>query len=398
MTVIAALVLSLSLSAGQADVRQEAERLAASGALEEALTRFQAIAAANPDDTGARLWIGRLHLAMGHPRRAAAVFESIVAVDGENVEALSGLGRALIEAGDPGAAAAVLDRAEKLAPDRIDILAAQGHRHGALGRSTLALAYYGRALAADPGNVEIQAASDALRASRAHRVSLGYNYQALDPSVADFHSGSLRFNARVSDFVRIIAIGELGRFDGTDEARGGGGLEWLVHPRLLVRGGGLFGGETWLPVVDTWGEAIYSRRRAHWMFSLRFFDFDGADLWIGGPGLAYDVTPRVTVLAQYLRGRTQAGPAPSLTSDNFVIGVHGRPADRFETRVEYRRGIDRLDWLTVDRIFADQANTLGLGASLAVTPFVGVAADYDYQDRTQQLRVHRARGQLTIRF
>lgn len=399
MTVIAALVLSMSMAAGQApDPRQEAERLAARGAHEEALERFQAIAAANPDDVGARLWIGRLHMRMGHPRRAAAVYESIVAVDPKNVEALAGLGAALVEAGDLDAAAGVLTRAEALAPDRIDVLAAQGRLHGASGRATLALAYYGRALASEPGNAEIQAASDALRAERAHRVTLGYDYQAFDPSSADFNAGSIALDARVSDLVRVVVSGQILRVDDSDEARGGAGIEWLAHPRLVLRAGGSFGGETWLPATDIHGDAVYSQRRAHWTFGLRYFDFDGADLWIGGPGLAFDLTPRVTMLAQYLRGRTQAGSAASVTSDNFVLGVHGRPTERFEARAEYRRGIDRLDWLTVDRLFADEANTIAFGASVAVTPFVGVAADYDYQDRTEQLSVHRARARLTVRF
>lgn len=124
---------SMSMAAGQApDARQEAERLAASGAHEEALERFQAIAAANPDDIGARIWIGRLHMRMGHARRAAAVYESIVAVDPKNVEALAGLGAALVEAGDLDAAAGVLTRAEALAPERIDVLAAQGASTGRL--------------------------------------------------------------------------------------------------------------------------------------------------------------------------------------------------------------------------------------------------------------------------
>jgi tetratricopeptide (TPR) repeat protein len=399
MTIIAALVLSLCLADAQTPgARQDAERLAASGNHAEALKRFQAIAAANPDDLEARLWIARLHLRMGHARRAAGVYESIVAVDPKNVEALAGLGSALVEAGDFEAAAGVLDTAEALAPDRLDILAAQGHRHGALGRSTLALAYYGRALAAEPDNAAIQAAADALRAARAHRVALGYTFQRLDPAIGDFNAGSLAFNARVSDRVRLLASGEILRVDDSDEARGGGGIEWRAHPRLLVRAGGLFGGETWLPAVDTYGEAIYSRRRAHWMFTLRFFDFDGADLWIGGPGLAYDVTPRVTLLAQYLRGRTQPDAASSLTSDNFLFGLHGRPTDRVAARVEYRRGIDRLDWLTFDRLFADEAHTLGAGGTVAFTPFVSVGADYDYQDRSASQRVHRARGLLNIRF
>jgi hypothetical protein len=252
----------------------------------------------------------------------------------------------------------------------------------------------------DPSNVEALTAADALKAARAHRLSLGYNFQAFDPSAGgDFNAGSLLVNARVSDFVRVVAMGEFQRFRGTDEARGGGGIEWLVQPRLLVRGGGLFGGEArgcrpWTPGVrpPTASGALTGSSR------LRFFDFDDAELWIGGPGLAFDVTPRVRAIGQYLRGSTAPRNADSLTTDNWLFGLHARASERFRARIEYRRGIDRLDWLTADRLFADEADTLGVGASVAFTPFVGFAADYDYQQRTDRLDVHRARGQLTVRF
>lgn len=397
MTVIAALVLSLGMAAAQADPRTEAERLAASGAYEDALKRFQAIAAANPDDDAARLWIGRLHLRMGHPRSAAAVFESIVAADGNNVEALIGLGIAVVESGDWDKAGA-LDRAEAIAPDRLDILAAQGRRHAAAGRSTLALAYYGRALALDPGNVEITALSDTLLTARAHRVTFGYNFQRFDPAFSDFNSGAIAVNVRASDEVRFFASGDLLRSNDTNESRAGGGIEWLAHPRVQLRAAAFGGGDTWLPSLDAFGEAEIRQRRARWLVTVRYFDFDGADLWIAGPGLALDVTPRVTLLAHYLRGRSNIDTlSDSIISDNVVLGVHGRPSNRVTAFVEYRHGIDRLDWLTADRLTAKDANTLGFGASVEITPFVSFGGEYDFQNR-EGGDINRARGSLTLRF
>ena len=399
MTAIVALVLTLGVSVAQApDPRTEAERLAASGAYEEALKRFQAIAAANPDDVPARLWIGRLHLRMKQPRRAAAVFESIVATDERNVEALSGLGVALVEAGELTEAADILDRAEAIAPDRLDVLAAQGRRHAAAGRGTLALAYYGKALAVDPSNAEIRTLSDALSASRAHRVIVGYNFQRFDPTDIDFNAGTIELNARVNDLLRVFAAGEILRAPGTDEGRGGGGVEWLAHPRVVVRGGGLFGGEVWLASTDVFGDVTVRVGRARWSGRVRFFDFEGADLWMAGPGLAFDVTPRITLLAEYLHGSVHFDESEAIVSDNFVFGVHGRPTDRFGLFAEYRHGIDRLDWLTADRLTADDANTVGFGASMDVTPFVGISGSYDYQNRSEGENVHRGRGALTIRF
>ena len=62
--------MSLALTFPQAqDARAEAERLAKAGNHAEALKRFQEIAAANPADAAARIWIGRLHMEMGEPRR-----------------------------------------------------------------------------------------------------------------------------------------------------------------------------------------------------------------------------------------------------------------------------------------------------------------------------------------
>ena len=97
------------------------------------------------------MWIGRLHLSMGHPARAAAVFESIVATQPQNVDALVGLGLSLAESGRAHEASDALSRAEALGGDRIDVLEAQGRFHARQGRSDLALAYYDRALAAEPG-------------------------------------------------------------------------------------------------------------------------------------------------------------------------------------------------------------------------------------------------------
>ena len=184
---------------------------------------------------------------------------------------------------------------------------------------------------------------------------------------------------------------------GDDEARGGGGLEWRPDRRIQVRAGAFFGGSTWLPESDLFAEATYFGRRARLTATVRHFDFDGADLWIAGPGLAFDVDPRLTLSAQYLRGRT-GFTSGSLTSDNVVVGVHGRPAERVGAFVEYRHGIDRLDWLTADRLTAEGADTFGFGGSIDFTPFVSLEAGYDHHDRSDSGSIHRARAFLAVRF
>lgn len=400
MTVCAALLLAITMvTAQEPEPRIQAERLARSGAHEEALRRFQALVAADPDDLTSRVWIGRLHLMMGNPQRAAPVFDSVVAADNQNIDALTGLGLALIETGNRRAAADALNRAEALAPDRVDVLAAQGRLHAASHRDSLALAYYQRALVSDSADAALRAEAVAVRASRAHRIELGYDFQRFDPSSGDFQAGRIEVNARVNDRVRVAARGQVLRHAGQDESRGGAGVQWAVRPDLRLRGG-LQGGSDvfWLPQVDAFADARLARGRAHWTMRIHFFDFEGADLWIGGPGLAYAITPRATLRAEYLRGRTQIAGARAEITDGGTIGIEGRLHDRLTASVAYRRGIDRLDWMTRDRLGAGRANTVSFEGSAELTPFIGVGAGYDLQERPGDLRIHRAHGVFTFRF
>jgi tetratricopeptide (TPR) repeat protein len=381
------------------DQRAEAERLANTGNHEAALKLFQAIAAANPDDIEARTWIARLHLRAGHPIRATGVFESIVAAQPQNVDAWLGLGMARMEAGRWREAGDALNRAEALAGDRIDVLAAQGRFHGAEGRSTLALAYYGKALVKEPGNVQIVAAADALRASRANRVEVGYDLQKFDGIDGAMHSGTFRVNMRATDAVRVFGHAQAQTFEEENEARFGGGIEWLAHRSVLLRGGALFGADAdFLPSTDVFADATLNRRRLRWTLRLRYFDFDDANLWIGGPGVAIDITPRVTLHGEYLRGRTEFDGFTSVTSNNASVGIAGQLSTRVRGSVSYHRGIDRLDWLTVDRLTAEDANTMSFGVGVDASPFVTISGGYDFHDRGEGLQAHRARAWLAYRF
>ena len=207
-TSLAVLALSLGLAVPQAqDARAEAERLARAGNHAEALRRFQQIVTANPDDITSRLWIGRLQMELGEPRRAAAVYESIVATQPQNVDALLGLGLALTADGRLREASDALNRAESLAADRIDVLAAQGALHAAAGRSTLATAYYGRAQVLEPTNLAIKEAADAVRATRAHRIDVGYDFQHFNTGRSDSHTGTIEFNGRITDTFTVGSDG-----------------------------------------------------------------------------------------------------------------------------------------------------------------------------------------------
>jgi len=413
---ILVLAVSFSAPAGQ-DARAEAERLARSGARQQALERFQALAAANPDDIAARLWIGRLHLEMNQPVRAVAVYESIVATEGQNVDALVGLGVALTRTGRLREAAETLGRAESIAADRVDVLTAQGALHTIDQRESLALAYYDRALAIDPANVEAKAAAEALRASRAHRIEADYDFQTFNDTRDDTHTGTVEGNFRISDVFRVFGRGQVHAGEIETESRGGGGIEWAPAHRVWLRAGALFGSDTIeIPELDTFATLAFRQHRATWTLEGRFVQFDIADLWIGGPRIDFAFNDHVTAFASYQRGRAtfDFGTVTPLaisalglstlpfgdvsTSNNSTLGLalHFTPSVR--AVLEYRHGIDRQDWITVDRINAGDANTMAGGIAFDLTPLVTLDAGYDYQARPDDLRLQRARVRTVLRF
>jgi YaiO family outer membrane protein len=400
MTLISAAILGVALLAfpQAADQRAEAERLARSGGYEAALKQFQALAAANPDDIDARVWIARLHALMGRPEHAEAVYRSILAVQPQHVDALIGLGNALVTLGQLDDAADALNRAEALAADRPALLTAQGRLHQAGNHTTLALAYFMRALALEPTNAEARAAADALRAARAHRVELDYTFQHLNADMDDAHVGSFEVNARVSDPVRIFGRGQVQRAFGFDEQRAGGGLEWSITRHAGLRAGVLVGADTaYLPETDAFVEASVRQGRATWSFQLRKADFEGADFWLGGPGLAVTVLLRVEASIQYYRGRVDAEGFGESTTDSVVLGLGGSASDRLRLGVTFTHGIDRLDWLTLDRI-TTEADTVSVTGGYDFTAFVTFRGGYDFQSRPDGVQAHRANAGFVFRF
>jgi tetratricopeptide (TPR) repeat protein len=401
MPLISAAILSLLLVSGaRAPGRQAAEQLARSGRHAEALKQFQAMAAANPDDIEARIWIARLHTWMGNHARGLEVYRSVVATNPQNVEALIGVGMALTTLGRLDEAADALARAEALAADQPSVLAAQGRLHAAANRTTLALAYYERALALQPNDAPVRAEYDAVRAARAHRVDVGYLYERADLGPVDFdvHGVAVEANARVSDAVRLFARGHYAHVDSSDESRGGAGVEWTARPGVWLRAGAMFGGDSFLPNTDVFFEADGGQGRVRVGGDLRFADFDGADLWVGGPRMTAALTKRVDLFARYQFSRaTFAGVTNAESHNNVTVGVNGRLTPRVRATASYRRGIDRLDWLTADRLFSGEANTVSFGASFDATPFVTIHGAYDHQDR-ENVSANRILGRLTYRF
>lgn len=401
MTFISAAILGVALLAPpQApDQRAQAERLARSGAHAQALKQFQAIAAANPDDVEARLWIARIHAWMGHAERAADVYESIVATDPQNVDALIGLGEALTMSRRFAEAGDALNRAEALAADRPAMLVAQGRLHRQAGHSTLSLAYYSRALALEPGNADARTQYDELRAERAHRLEATYDFERFNTPDPDTHAGAVEVNARVSDAFRLFGAGQHVRKFDRDEDRAGGGFEWLAHGTTRVRGGALFGGDTVvLPDVDTALEAEHRTRRVSWMGGLRYLHFDTSSTVIWWPGVAIAVNDRVALSLRYYRSHTEFENAAGTGNNSVGLGATIRAGRKLLVNAGYSHGFEALTLITSERTLQFGAENLTVGFRFDATPFTSIGAGYTYQRRTEDIRVAAVTIGLIQRF
>jgi hypothetical protein len=297
----------------------------------------------------------------------------------------------------------MLNRAEAIAKDRPAVLVAQGHLHEAANRTTLALAYYQRALALDPSNADARRAAAALRARRAHRVEADYDFQKFDfpESAANdtVHLGTFDLNGRVADQLRVFARVQAQHGFDSDEQRAGGGIEWAPSRNSEIRLGVLAGfNTTILPDTDGFVTASITSGRARWSFDVQGADFDDANLWIFGPGVAILLPHSGELSFRYYRGRaTTEVSSDVVATDTIALSLQGYFTKRARASIGYTHGIDRLDWLTIDRI-GFESDTASFRLGFDFTPFVTLETGYDFQSRPENVRVHRVRVGLIYRF
>lgn len=403
------IVLTVALAAGPqaqtaasqpSDPRAQAEQLARSGARREALERFQAIAAANPDDVEARVWVARLLAELGERDRAIGVYQSIVATHPQHLDALLGLGHTLVDAGRLREAADVLNRAESLAAERPSVLAEQARLHAQAGRIVLALAYYERALSLEPTNIEVRRQYEQVLAARAHRLVLGYLFEHFDvEGLGDPQAGMAEIDGRVSETFRISGVVQHQRKFSRSETRGGGGIEWAIRHNLRLRGGALFGGDAEvLPRADGYGGLAYTRGAATWSFDLRVADFDQLRVNAVGGGLRMALPGTSAAWVRYYRFATDYPEARSDIVHSWVLGAAGRVNPVWTLGLEYTRGPDRLDMLTIDQTGEFETNTISPFVDFRLTPMLSLDGRYDYQARPDDITVHRAVIRLVSRF
>lgn len=376
------LLLTTLLSVQTPDPRLEAERLARSGAHEEALERFRVLANLNPRDLDARTWIARLNVIMGHLRQGEDVYRSVLLESPDRLDALVGLGAVLVSEGQLDEARVVLSRAEKLSPNELEVLAAQGGLNLAAEQNFLALGYYGRATLIAPEQSDLRLNFEEARRRFDHRFEATYFNEAFSDTTPDTQSGEVTLNLRVNEQLRAFARGQQERRFSRTDARGGGGLEWQIERRGLnsLQTYALVGpNNDVLPRVETGLGLGWTHHIASLTMTGRYFRFENTGLWAVGPALHVNVWDDVMVSAGYMHTVTRFAGQDSVGGDsgNIHVGFYMRP--RLWLDGGYARGIENFDRVTIDRLGRFRANTVSGTARLHLRSLTSIAATYEYE-------------------
>ena len=392
------LLMTALLSVQAPDPRLEAERLARSGAHEEAIERFRAIAAVNPADLEARTWIARLHVTMGHFRQGEDVYRSILLESPDRLDALVGLGSALVSQGRVDEARAALTRAEKLSPNDLELLAAQGNLNLADEQNRLAVGYYGRASVIAPEQNDLRLNFEEARRRYDHRVEATYFNEAFSDATPETQSGDVTVNLRVNSRLRVFGRGQQERRFSRTDTLGGGGLEWHAQKAALnlLRVHALVGPDNdVLPQVDTGLGLGWTHQRATVTMTGRYFHFENAQMWAVGPALRLSLPDSVFVSASYTHTLSDfAGFEDFLGGDSGDIHVGFRIHPRLGLEAGYARGIENFDRVTIDRLGQFRADTVSGTARLDLRSLTSFAATYEYQRVEGGLKM----GRVTVRL
>lgn len=386
--------------AGQIPTHVDATALAREGHYEAALDAFRRIAAANPRDHEARLWIARVHGSMGHPELAEPVYRSVLLEDPANIEAMRGLGATLAALGQTDDGIELLRRAENVQPQNAEVLAELVRAHARAGNSNLAVLYAERAVNLAPTDTHRRALEDA-RLVHAHRVELTSFGERYNTAASDTGSVDLRVNYRWREDLRVIGRGQHQRKFGFSEQRGGAGLEWRWRPGTTLFGQVLAGpnDNVVLPRVDVNGEMTHTAGSTQWIAGYRYFDFPSAQLSVISPGVTWWPNARTSFAARYFLSVTDFPTLTGLQQDHSVA-LRGarRVMPRVWLNAGYAYGAENYETLSPDRVGDFRAHTASGGVRLDLPSLTSVIGLFEQQWRRNDVRMGRLSISLMQRF
>ena len=392
--------LLIGLLAGQPlRDRATAIELARGGQYVEALDAFRRLAAANPNDHEARLWIARLHGWMGHPDQAEPVYRSVLLEDPNNLEAMVGLAEILIARHAAREALAILERAEPLAPDDAAVLALLGQAHREAGETTRALAYMERAVAIQPSE-DHHRLLEQTRMFHRHRIEATGLFEDFNQSIADTAGANVTANIRLNDRLRVFGRGQVQRKFGVREERGGLGLEWRWTAATTIVAHALVGpGDRVLPRHDRLFEIDYTRGPIEWTAWYRYIEFPIARVSVLSPGVTGWVNDRLNLGFKYQLAITEFGGTSSIQEGHSIlVNAAYRTYPRVWLNAGYARGVESFDTFSTDRLGEFRGNTVSGGVRIHLPTLTSILGVYEFQSREQDINMSRVTISLAQRF
>jgi Tfp pilus assembly protein PilF len=364
----------------------------------EALAALQKIAAANPRDHQARLWIARVHERMGHPDLAEAVYRSVLLEDPQDVEALVGVGVTLLAQDEVSASIDMLERAEQLAPQDATVLSALGDAYLRAGRTERSIGYFERAVTIAPTQ-ERQFAVERARREHGHRLESQTYDEQFNGSTPDTRGSDLVVNIRLSETLRVAGRGQLQTKFGRRENRAGGGGQWRWHPSTTFTGQALVGtGNRVLPQGDYLGQIEYAYHRAVWTAGVRYFDFFGANVTMLSPAVTLTPSTSWTLGLKYAMTNTDTATASGVRGNSLQLRAAHEIRPRIWVHGRYTSGVDNFDNFSVDQIGAFHANTGTAAVEFVLPTLTSIVGGYDYQHRDNGVTMGRINVSLVQSF
>ena len=105
-----------------------------------------------------------------------------------------------------------------------------------------------------------------------------------------------------------------------------------------------------------------------------------------GPACASRCRAETSAWVNYYRFATDYPVGLADIVHSWALGTSGHPSPGWTLGVEYTRGPDQLEMLTIDRTGVFEANTYSAFAEFLLTPMFSGQARYDYQDRPEDVR------------
>ena len=364
-------------------------QLAESGQNAQALAALQKIAAADPHDHLARLWIAQVHDRMGHPALAESVYHSIVLEDPRNVDALVGMGVTELEQDQVEAALDALERAEKLAPQNPNVLAALGDANRRAGRTDRSMTYFQRVAAISPTPAH-QRALEQARREHGHRFDSQAYAEQFNGSTPDTRGSDLAVNVRLSETLRVAGRGQLQTKFGRRENRAGGGAQWRWKPATTLTGQALVGTENQvLPQRDYLAQVDHAYHRATWTGAVRYFDFSSATVAMVSPAVTMTPSRTWALGLRYALTLSNTAEFSRVRGHSLQLRAEHEIRPRVWLQGAYNRGVENFENFSSDRIGAFHADTGTAAVEVRLPTLTSIVGSYDYQRRRNGVTMGR---------